>query len=345
MDWLSSLFYGQTVAQAVVVLGLVVASGLALGSIRVFGIGLGIAGVLFTGLLAGHLQLKVNSEILEFAREFGLILFVYTIGLQVGPGFFSSLRRQGLRLNVLAACIVVLGTVITVAASKYAGIAMPAAVGLFSGGTTNTPSLAAAQQALREMAGLTAQQREAMVVLPGTAYAIAYPFGVLGIILAVLLIRAICRIDLKTEQDALHDQQADKGSQVSLRNIEVVNENLSGVAIRDLAAMQRPGIVVSRMMSGGQVRVALPDDTLAIGDVVLAVGPRQRLDELQQGVGRLSDIDLRKLPSDVTRRRLIVTRRQVVGLSVDELGFLERYGVAITRVIRAEVRARARRRR
>ena len=346
LSWLSGLIWGESVAQAVVVLGLVIAGGMALGSIRVLGIGLGIAGVLFSGIFAGQVGLHINQEILEFAREFGLILFVYTVGLQVGPGFFSSLRRHGLRLNLMAAGIVLLGALIAVMISKFGGIQMPAAVGLFSGGTTNTPSLAAAQQALRELvtAGASTplspalqQQLDATVTLPGQAYAIAYPFGVIGIILTMLLIRAIFRINTQEEFSALGRQQAGSAAQLASLNVEVTNTNLTGVAIRDVPTLSEPGIVVSRLMRDGHVRVAQPEDEIRVGDVLLAVGPHEKLDRMLLVVGKSIATDLRTLPSDIVTRRVIVTRRKVVGRSIDEFNFLDRYGVTVTRVLRAEV--------
>ena len=344
--WLHDLLWGESVAQAVVVLGLVIAAGMALGSIRVFGVGLGIAGVLFTGILAGQVGLRINPEILEFAREFGLILFVYTVGLQVGPGFFSSLRRHGLRLNLMAAGVVLFGALLTVVISRAGHIRMEAAVGLFSGATTNTPSLAAAQQALRELVTFKAptpltpeiQRRlDATVTLPGQAYAIAYPFGVIGIILAMLLIRAIFRIDTAREADALRSQPGGGAAKLASVNVEITNEDLAGRAIRDIPLLSEPGVVVSRLMRAGRVKLALPEHVVRLGDVLLVVGPREKIDEMLLVAGRPSPLDLRTLPSDIVTRRVIVTRHQVVGRSVDELDFLARYGVTITRVVRAEV--------
>jgi len=180
-----ALFAPHSVAYAIIIISLVAALGLAIGNIRCCKVNLGIAGVLFSGLLFGHLGITVSREVLEFLREFGLILFVYTIGMQVGPGFFSSLKREGLRLNLLAASVVLLGAGLTVLISRLCAIEMPAAVGIFAGATTNTPSLAAAQQALKDMAAAG----EAAAKLPGIGYAVAYPFGILGTILSMLLAR------------------------------------------------------------------------------------------------------------------------------------------------------------
>ena len=203
MHWLLDLFRVESVAQIAVILGLVVGAGLALGSIRIKSIGLGIAGVLFTGLLAGHIlhryNIELNTQTIEFTREFGLILFVYTIGIQVGPGFLASLRKQGLPLNLMAAGIVLLSVGITILIWKFGGVKIPVAVGLLCGATTNTPSLAAAQQALKDLKSTVPND----LTMPGIGYAIAYPFGILGIIVSMILIRVVFRINPQSEGDAL----------------------------------------------------------------------------------------------------------------------------------------------
>src|SRR3989338_9744690 len=199
MDFLNQLLWNQaSAAHSIFLISAVVALGLTLGTLRFFGVSLGVAGVLFAGIFFGHFKVTLNSEILEFAREFGLVLFVYTVGMQVGTHFFSSFKREGLMLNFLAALVVLLGAVVTVILSVFARIPMPAAVGMFSGATTNTPSLAAAQQALKEIPGLSPET----VMLPGLGYALAYPFGILGIIITMLLVRGVFRISVAKEAEA-----------------------------------------------------------------------------------------------------------------------------------------------
>jgi putative transport protein len=180
----------QPVAWAVLVLSLVGALGLALASIKVRGVGVGIAGVLFAGILVGHFGVAIESETREFVREFGLILFVFTIGLQLGPGFFASLRQQGMKLNLLAASVVLLGVAVTLGVAWLLfGVDVIAALGLFSGATTNTPSLGATQLTLRSLGGSVADKAG----LPALAYAVAYPGGILGIIFTLVTLRAIFR--------------------------------------------------------------------------------------------------------------------------------------------------------
>lgn len=335
MSWVVELFRGESTAQAVVVLSLVAAAGLALGSIRVYGVGLGIAGVLFAGLVFGHFGLGVAPEVLDFAREFGLILFVYTIGLHVGPGFADSLRRQGLVLNLLAAGIVLAGTLVTVLLVRAFGLPVPAAVGIFAGATTNTPSLAAAQQALQDAPGFSPEA----AALPGLGYAVAYPFGIIGIIVTMLLTRRLFRVDLRQEAAALQAQEraARPHGEVTRKHIQVKNPNLDGVRLRDVPLHADGGIVISRVLHEGQVRVPTPDTEIHLGDVLLAVGPRERLEEFRVLVGIESPIDLTALESAITTRRVIVTRRAVLGKTVDELDLPTRHGVTITRVSRAGI--------
>jgi putative transport protein len=318
----------------VLVLALVAGTGLALGTLRVRGIGLGIAGVLFAGLGFGHFGVRVDERTLEFARAFGLILFVYSIGLQVGPGFLASLRRQGLPLNLLAAAVVLLGVVTALGLHLLGGIEAAAAVGILSGATTNTPGLAAAQQALKQVIADPAA-RETLAPLPGVGYAVAYPFGVVGIIVVMVGIRAVLRISLARERE-----EFDRGLEAEVRrparaNLEVANPNLVGLPIERVPSIS--GIVVSRIYRDGTLRVPRPDTTLALRDVLLAVGTREELDALRVVVGRESDLDLRSLPSAITTRRLIITRAAASGKTIADLDFTRRYGVQITRVSRTEV--------
>jgi putative transport protein len=302
---------------AILILCLVAASGLALGSVRVRGVSLGIAGVLFAGIGFGHFGVAADAHVLEFVREFGLILFVYSIGLQVGPGFAASLRRNGLPLNLMAAAIVALGVGIALLACRVGGVQPAAAVGLLSGATTNTPSLAAVQQALGELLRGDEAAATRLAGLPGSSYAVAYPFGVVGIILAMLAVRAAFGIRVPQEREALARSQESESPPLARANLELANANLVGLPLEKV-----PLIARSR---------------LALGDVLLAVGPRAELDELRVVVGRESPLDLRSLPSPITTQRLIVTHSAVTGRTLAELDFVHRFGVQVTRVSRAEI--------
>lgn len=336
MTWIQQLFSDpSTVAHTVLILSLVAATGLALGTVKVFGVGLGVAGVLFAGLAFGHFKYQVDPHVLDFVREFGLILFVYSVGLQVGPGFLASLRKQGLPLNLMAASIVLVGVAVTLVIyfTTMDRSQAPAVVGLLSGATTNTPSLAAAQQALKDVPNLPADAFK----LPGLAYAVAYPFGIVGIILAMLLIRVFFRIDLKQEQEILTHLQNGQKETLARVNLEVSNPNLNGIALGNLPTLAGSGVVISRVLKGEQPRVAQADTVLSTGDVLLAVGPQAKLDELKVIVGHESKVDLRQIPSDITTRRLVVTKSQALGKSVQELQIGKRFGVRVTRINRAEI--------
>ena len=332
-NWLVALFTGDSSAAAITVLALVAAAGIVLGSVQVFGISLGIAGVLFSGLVFGHFGLSINTHIMEFTREFGLILFVYSIGIQVGPGFIASLRREGLPLNLMAAGVVLLGAVITVLISRFAGVELPAAVGMFSGATTNTPSLAAAQSALSELPGYT----EEMGKLPGLGYAVAYPFGVIGIIITMLFTRAVFRIDRRREAELHAQRQAAGASRLARMNIEITNTNLENMAVADLPLLEKADMVVSRVLHDGKTTVAAPDTRLHVGDVMLAVGTPDELEDLRVLAGRESSSDLTSIPGSITSRHFIVTNKKVLGKRVNELGLVEKAGVRITRVRRGDV--------
>jgi putative transport protein len=336
MDWLRQLItHPEGVAHAVLVLSIVAAAGLGLGTIRVFGVGLGVGGVLFAGLAAGHFGLHINAEIQEFAREFGLILFVYTIGIQVGPGFLASLRRNGLPLNLMAAGIVLLGVAVTL------GVfflfmdreEFPVAVGLFAGATTNTPSLAAAQQALKDVPSIT----EGATKLPALGYAIAYPFGIIGIILTMLLIRGLFRVNIAGEADALARAEAKGKEALETINLEVRNPNLADLQLRQVPTLAESGVVISRVMKDGKPVVARSDLVLQAGDVLHAVGPKEKLADLKVIVGAESKVDVKALPSHITSRRILVTKSESLGKSVHELELGSRFGVRVTRINRAEV--------
>ncbi|MCC6484592.1 MAG: putative transporter [Armatimonadetes bacterium] len=332
MSFLVELFTQDSVAHAVVIIGLVAALGLAIGNIKIFGISLGIAGVLFAGLIFGHYNLTLNEEVLDFARDFGLILFVYTIGLQVGPGFIASLRRQGLALNLMAAAIVGIGVIVTLGLVFLAHIDIKAAVGLYTGGVTNTPGLGAAQQALKDLPGITDEASK----MPGLGYAIAYPFGIVGTILSMLLVRRVFRVDTRKEADAVVAHQSAETSGLIAASLQVSNKNLEGVRLQEVPGLGGSGVVVSRILHDDRMQVADATTTLAQGDVLLAVGPREKLRDLRLIVGEESDVDLRAVPSHLSTRRLRVTKSAAIGKSILELALPQRFGVQITRVNRAE---------
>jgi Predicted permease len=329
MDWLINLFSNESVARTVVLLAAAGATGTAFGKLKVRGVGLGVAGVLFAGLVLGHLKLAPHHEVLDFVREFGLILFVYTLGLQIGPGFFASLRSRGLMLNLFAASIVLLGTAVAATVILTGRVPITAGSGLLSGATTNTPSLAAAGEAFMQVgAGPDA------TAIQGLAYAVAYPFGIIGIILTMLMVRTLFRVDVAAEVRAAEASLRPAVPPPTGRSLEVRNANLVGMRIDAIPGLAGSGVVVSRFSRGGVVAVARPDTTLALGDVLHAVGPTEGLDALRVVVGADAGVDLKALPGDVTNRRLLVTQGAVLGKALGELSTLAQHNVVVTRVTR-----------
>jgi putative transport protein len=248
--------------------------------------------------------------------------------VQVGPGFLASLRRDGLLLNLLAAAIVVLGVVITLGIHFGLGVDWRYAVGMFSGATTNTPSLGAAQQAMGER-GVAVDDAVA-------GYALAYPFGIIGIILAMVVIRAVLRISLGRESADLAAQQDATPAPTSI-NLEVRNSNLDGLPISKVPTVEKSNLVISRVMQNGMLHVARPSTVIHTGDILLAVGPREELEALRLVVGSESKVDLKAVPSSITTRRILVTKNPALGKSISELDLVNRLGVNITRLRRGEV--------
>lgn len=331
MSWLLALFNQDSVPHTLLIISLVVASGLVLGRLSLAGIQLGIAGVLFSGLLFGHFQLSINPEVMHFLREFGLVLFVYAIGLQVGPSFVSSFFRYGLRLNGMAAAIVLLGAVITVIISIVGDIPMPVAVGLFSGATTNTPSLAAAQQVLGSLPNIGSETLK----MPGLGYAVAYPFGIAGIILAMLLNKRLFKVDIADEAKSFADQQQQDAHVPIWKDLRVENPNLNGLTLRQIPFFEGMNVVMTRILHNGEVDVAGQDSRLAIGDTIRLVGEREPLEQLKILIGPESDVDLKQIATKLQSRRLLVTNKTAINQTVGNLCML--YGVTISRIHRPDV--------
>jgi putative transport protein len=335
MTWLLELHKTQTIAYAVIVFASVAVLGLTLGSFKYKGISIGIAGVLFSGIALGHLGFKVEKEILEFVREFGLILFVFTVGMQVGPGFFASLRKQGLPLNLMAAGVVVTGAMIALLLSYLLNIDIAAIVGVFSGAVTNTPALGAATGALKSLPGIAPERLD----LPAMGYAVAYPFGVIGIILSMIIIRSLFRVNV--EKEATEFRQAQKANHQSLERMTVMvdNDNLNGLRLDQLPGRNELPVVVTRVKQAGNsdVMAALSDTVLHKGDLLLAVGTRKNLDQFRLIIGVESNVDLTKHAGNVISRRLIVTHKEVLGKTIEELGLDKLHGVIVSRVTRADI--------
>jgi putative transport protein len=335
MDWLLDLARTNPTAHAIAILSLVCVAGMSLGSIQVRGIKLGTAGVLFAAILAGHFGKPVDHHTLEFVKEFGLILFVFCIGLQIAPGFFPSLRRAGVRLNSLALTIVVFGGVTAAALGWLFDFDRAAVPGIFAGATTNTPSLGAAQQTLSSFPDVSPER----ATLPALAYAVTYPLGIFGIIATMLAIKTLYRIDVAQEVDAFTAAQRAGFEPLQRRTLVVENRNLQDVAIGDVPGSVESGVIVSRIRRAGEVDVgtATRQTQLGLGDSILVVGSPHGLDQFERVVGRSSEENLLESAGEVTYRRIVVTNTAVLGKSVKELDLELRYGVVVTRVTRGDL--------
>jgi putative transport protein len=321
-------------AEPILVLCLTAILGLLIGSVRIRGIKLGVAGMLFSGLLLGHFGLSLDPQLMSFLKEFGLALFVFTVGLQLGPGFFNSLKLDGLRLNALAFSIVLSGAALAFGfGHQVLGWQAGELAGIFSGSTTNTPSLGAAQQAM----GGAAEPGQAAVA--SMAYAVAYPFGVLGIILVIVLVRVVFRIDPRLELAELRSRLDSHTREPQRATLLVENPNLEGVAVRNIPGLGDDGVVVSRVRKSGEteVRIANAGTILHPGDVILAVGGPEQLERAALGIGRRVDEDLRKAPGNIVSKRVIVTHKAMIGKTIAATRVGECYGVTVSRVSRQDM--------
>ncbi|MDO4905527.1 MAG: putative transporter [Lautropia sp.] len=323
------------IALTISLLSLVAVLGLFIGHFKFRGVGLGIGGVLFGGILVSHfmnkLGVKLDAHTLHFIQEFGLILFVYTIGIQVGPGFFSSLRHSGLRLNGFAALIVALSGVLVVLIHKIFGVPLPIILGIFSGAVTNTPSLGAGQQVLRELGG--AEITEAM----GMGYAIAYPFGIIGILLSMWLIRLIFKIDIDREAEAFESESKRRTSGLESMNVKLTNHNLDGLQIKEILEFERHDVIYSRLKRGEELIVPKVDTVLQLGDVLHLVGKPAILHKMQLILGEEVNVSVSTRGTAFRSLRAVVTNEKVFGKKIRHLRLQSQYDVVISRLNRAGV--------
>lgn len=336
MDWLHSLFMGEGIAHTVLVLSLVIAVGVMLSKIKIAGISIGVTWILFVGILAGHLGMSVDHNTLHFIKEFGLILFVFSIGLQVGPGFFSSFKEGGLKLVGCAAAVVALGAIATYIIHIVTGTPMTTMVGVMSGAVTNTPGLGAAQQAYADATGIN----DETIAL---GYAVAYPLGVVGVILSLIAIRFITRVDFAEENKALEAMRAEH-TNVERISVEFTNGALEGHNIAHLRELVNRSFVISRIMhKDGTI-------TIADGTSILKIGEKLRVicspDDSEAVVAFLGQqIEMTKeewgaTPESQTQlvsRRIIITKPEINGKKFSDLRLRTKYGINITRVNRAGI--------
>ncbi|WP_170982261.1 putative transporter, partial [Escherichia coli] len=310
--------------------------GLFIGNVKFRGIGLGIGGVLFGGIIVGHFVsqagMTLSSDMLHVIQEFGLILFVYTIGIQVGPGFFASLRVSGLRLNLFAVLIVIIGGLVTAILHKLFDIPLPVVLGIFSGAVTNTPALGAGQQILRDL-GTPMEMVDQM----GMSYAMAYPFGICGILFTMWMLRVIFRVNVETEAQQHESSRTNGGALIKTINIRVENPNLHDLAIKDVPILNGDKIICSRLKREETLKVPSPDTIIQLGDLLHLVGQPADLHNAQLVIGQEVDTSLSTKGTDLRVERVVVTNENVLGKRIRDLHFKERYDVVISRLNRAGV--------
>lgn len=324
------------IALTVSVLALVAVVGLWIGNVIIRGVGFGIGGVLFGGIIVGHFVdqagVTLSSPMLHFIQEFGLILFVYTIGIQVGPGFFASLRVSGLRLNLFAILIVILGGLVTAVLHKLFNIPLPVVLGIFSGAVTNTPALGAGQQILRDL-GVPFEVVDQM----GMSYAMAYPFGICGILLTMWLVRLFFRINVEKEAQRFEESSGNGHAHLHTINVRVENPNLNQMAIQDVPMLNNDNIVCSRLKRGELLMVPAPGTLIQAGDLLHLVGRPEDLHNAQLVIGQEVATSLSTRGTDLKVERVVVTNEKVLGKKIRDLHVKQRYDVVISRLNRAGV--------
>ena len=332
MDWLLELLGpgSEKLASTLVLYSFVIAAGVFLGKLKIAGVSLGVTFVLFVGILMGHLGYVVNHEVLHFVREFGLILFIFSIGLQVGPAFFSSFKKGGVTLNMLAVLGIVLNVAIVLAIYYIDGQTdIPALVGVMSGAVTNTPGLAAAQQA--------AQNSDAINVM-AMGYAAAYPLGVIGIIAAMFAIKGLFRININDEIKKISDEQEAAQQAPHIVTFEVTNPLLEGKSLLELHELLKCEFVVSRMVdSNGKFYIPNSSTRLSVGEKLYTVLSAADEDRFKAVVGPQVELDWEQVPSQVVSRRIVITKSEYNGVQVGALKLRAGYNLNATRVNRAGV--------
>ncbi len=339
---MNDLFFGDGTAHSILLFGFVIAVGLYLSRFKFKGVSIGATWVLFVGLIMSHFGFLVNPKVLHFMKEFGLILFVYTIGLQVGPGFFQSFKKGGVLLNVLAICFVLLAVATVISIHFITGEDLTTLTGVMSGAVTNTPGLGAAQQALGDKVaslGAAPEVAAAASAKVASAYAVAYPMGVLGVILLLIFFKAIFKIDLQKEKEEL-DAETVTGDTARRMHCLVDNPAIFGKKVADIVADMDNTLVISRIMRDGVITEALADNVLQQGDKVLLVTTQKNVDGIRIVFGKeipmhLADWD--KVGDKMHSKRLIITKSSMTGKNLRSLNIRQTYGVSVTRVIRAGV--------
>ncbi len=310
-------------------------TGLALGSLRLRNICLGVGGVLFTGIIGGYFikkyEVPMVADSMAFIQLFGLVLFVYTIGIEVGPGFFASLKKSGLKLNLIATVVVIIDVIIAIAFYKFGGVELQSLLGILSGSTTNTPLLGAAQQALSDV-----HAQPSVINVLGLSYAVTYPFGIVGVFIVMMILKLIFKADGALEADLYEQKKHNNEEAFHNLNVILSNPNLDGEEISSIPGLKQSGVVVSRILRDGNTQVPKPNTTLMLGDILKLVGPKNQLKEMRFILGKeLQEATVMDTDGDIVWERIAITNKDILGKSVASLDIHNTYGVVPSRIIRS----------
>ena len=336
MNWINDLLWGEGIGHSILLLSFVIAAGIQLGKIKVFGVSLGITLVLFVGIILGHFGFTINHNVIHFFKEFGLILFVYSVGMQVGPGFFSSFKQGGITLNMLACGIVFLGVLTAVILHYATGIPMPTMVGILSGAVTNTPGLGAAQQAFSGMHGVS----DNTIAL---GYAVAYPLGVIGIILSIILIKYIFRVSFDKENEQLNSEDSSHTNEAKPISLIVKNPAIFNKTVAELSnLLEHRDFVISRVWrdSNKQIEIASANTVLQENDKVFVITTETDAETIKTFIGEEIDMERKqwiRMESQFINRRILITKPELNGKRLGQLKLRKLYGINITRINRAGV--------
>ena len=334
MNWFVELFTEHTFIQAVLILSLICATGLALGRIKISGVSLGVTFVFFTGIIAGHFGLRINPDMLLLAQNFGLIIFIYSLGVQVGPGFFSAFKRGGFKLNILSLILILAGTAMTICLYWISGIPLPEMMGLFSGAVTNTPMLGAAQQAFLQMHPEDIESANNMAI----ACAVGYPFGMIGVIICVAILK---KATFKADKPKSGNTSGDNTfvTEYLISNPEIIGKSIQ--EIRKYADVQ---FVISRIWKGDKVIIPTSETIIEQNEHVLVISGRKDVDQLKKLFGPQEDIDWNKkgidwnaIDNQLVSRKILVTKPELNGVRLGSLRLRNSFGINITRVNRAGI--------
>ena len=331
MEWLTNLFFEHSALQAVIILSLITAIGLGFGKLHLFGVSLGVTFVFFVGIMAGHLGFSIDSQMLIYAESFGLVLFVYSLGLQVGPGFFSSFHKGGYKLNMLGLGVILIGTAMAVIISKTASIPLSDMAGILCGATTNTPALGAAQQTLKQMGEPTSGA--------ALSCAITYPLGVVGVILAIIVLK---KLVVKPKDMESHEH--DDSNHTYIATFQVHNPAIFNKSVQDIAKLSYPKFVISRLWRDGNVSIPTSEKILKENDRILVITTEKDAPTLTILFGEQEnrdwnkeDIDWNAIDSQLISKHVIITRPEINGKKLGSLRLRNSYGINISRVTRSGV--------